>query len=112
MEKKCLRRLEAGRINVKGQSPAWGIRRPFKEWGLILQAIRVATGLSQQEFAKLVGITRVSESYYENGIYAPTTDHAKKIAQVVLDLLISKNECIKMVEEVDKEIAKITGEGE
>lgn len=109
-EDKLLKRLEStGRLTGKGQSPSWSLRRPFKEWGLILQAVRIATGLTELEFAKLIGVSRATESYYENGIFSPTTDHAKKIAEVVLNLLISKNECIEMLDEVEDEVEKIEG---
>jgi len=98
-EDKNLRRLrDTGRLTSKGSSPAWGIRREFKEFGLILSSVRIVSGLSQQEFSKLIGVSRPTLSYYENGIFQPTTDHAKKIAETILTLLISKNEAIGMLE--------------
>lgn len=39
----------------------------------VMTAIRKALGLSQQELAKLSGISRQMLSYYETGANAPTT---------------------------------------
>ena len=39
----------------------------------VMTAIRKALGLSQQELAKLAGISRQMLSYYENNQHIPTT---------------------------------------
>ena len=111
-EKTNLKRLkEKGRINFRGAQNR-GIRRPYKSWGLLLQSFRAVMDFNQVDFAKLLGISRASLSYLECGIFDLDDSVSKKASELILTTLISKTTCIKMVEEVDKEIAKITGEGE
>lgn len=47
-----------------------------------VRAIRARLGLSQAEFAKLVGATAASVSYWERGISSPNPMHAQKISEI------------------------------
>ena len=47
----------------------------------ILLKLRKDKGITQEEAAQAVGVTRVTMNYVENGVYLPSLDLAFKIAK-------------------------------
>jgi DNA-binding transcriptional regulator YiaG len=56
--------------------------RPYTRKMSRLRKLREATGLSQSDVAKLVGVTVSTVSRWENGINPPTFAHRRKLARV------------------------------
>lgn len=54
---------------------------------LRLRAEREKMGLSQDEFARLVGVTRVTENYYENASREPSLSYVSNFGQKGGDLM-------------------------
>lgn len=51
--------------------------------GKSIKLNRTTQGLSQQKLAKLIGVTHVSISYWENGVNIPNVNDCWKIADVL-----------------------------
>lgn len=66
----------------------------MSELGLTIKTVRVGLGLSQDQLAEKVGVTRAAVSAWENGQYGPGRKHHKKLADAlgltVLELLSGK----------------------
>lgn len=60
-----------------------------------LKAAREATGMSQNEVAKAIGVSQPAYCYMENGDKVPSLPVAKQLARVLsvsLDYLVGMNE--------------------
>jgi len=66
----------------------------MSELGLTIRTAREAAGLSQDQLADKVGVTRAAVSAWENGAYGPGRKHHRKLAEAlgltVLELLSGK----------------------
>lgn len=55
-------------------------------FGARLRAAREALGLSQEKFARLVGVRRVAQFLYETGERSPTADYLMNARQIGVDV--------------------------
>lgn len=72
-------RREAYCVTVKAPS----LPNRHQEQGARIKRMRLTTGLSQERFAPLVGITRRHMIRLENGEHSPTREVAARIERVV-----------------------------
>lgn len=65
-----------------------------REIGKSIKINRLAQGLSQQQLAKLVGVTHASISYWENGVNIPNVNDCWSLADVLnisIDELVGRD---------------------
>ena len=78
-----------------------------------LRELRTKSGLTQNEIAKRLGVSGQTILNWENGIYEPKINQLIQLAnlfEVSVDYLIERNNNSKSIDDVCKELEKISKE--